>query len=475
VPGLTPGGIFTEKKGRIVSLDQRFADAMGQHLGPDFPMDIGLAVSGGGDSMAMLYLAHNWAHRWGLRLWVCTVNHGLRAEAADEAAMVADECAALGWPHATLRWHWDGTGNKMDAARRGRLEMIDRWRGVLRHVLMAHTRDDLAETFLMRLARGSGVEGLSAMEAVRQVRHSGLRSLDAQEFDGALPQQWERIKGGPGRLGHFAVVRPCLEMSRAELRHYLTVLKGCWVDDPSNDDPSYDRVKMRQALPALAELGLDVATLAATAERMTRARGALQARAVQVWGEIGQEGRSGHATTGEILFVRDGFERTERDTQLRLLAAALQYTASAEYRPRAEPLEALLDRLLGGGGGTLHGCEARMEQGQLRVCREFKAVTETVVPHAAYQLWDGRWRVFASAFRETEGVEIRALGDAGWSQVKDKPEGCPPYHAARSLPALWQGETLLACDALGIGPGAMTRLWPMGREMYGFKAFLMSH
>jgi tRNA(Ile)-lysidine synthase len=73
--------------------------------------------------------------------------------------MVAAECAALGHPHATLRWRWDGQGNLQDAARRARLALIDRWRRGIEHVLMGHTQDDVAETFLMRLARGRGSRG----------------------------------------------------------------------------------------------------------------------------------------------------------------------------------------------------------------------------------------------------------------------------------------------------------------------------
>lgn len=488
-----------------MSLDQRFAEAMGALLGPDFPSDIGLAVSGGGDSMAMLTLAHNWSRVWGVRLWVCTVDHGFRAESAAEAAMVAEECATLGWRHATLRWHWDGSGNKMDAARRGRLALIDTWRGTLRHVLMAHTRDDVAETFLMRLARGSGVEGLSGMRASRRLSLGG-GAAEPAEYDGDLPPRYETIKGGPSRSGSFRVLRPCLAMSRSELRHYLTVIKGRWVEDPSNDDPRYERVKMRQAQEALDGLGLDAGTLAATAERMARAGEALRARAEQVWRGIGQEGRVPHgpqppptkvgphppkvifdtdvvgtdgnrvpkpgSPTGEILFDRTGFERTERDTQMRLLASALQYVATQEYRPRADPLEALLDRLLGGGGGTLHGCEVRMERDQLRVFREYRAVAGLRVPHAQHRLWDGRWRVFCSACRDREGIQIRALGEDGWAQLEERPAAGTPFHSARSLPSLWQGDRLLACDALGVGPGTTTSLWPMGREMQSFAGFM---
>lgn len=454
-----------------MSLDQRFSDAIGQLIGPDFPTAIGLAVSGGGDSMAMLTLAHNWAHRWGVGLWVCTIDHGLRPESAAEAAMVAEECAALGHAHATLRWHWDGQGNKMDAARRGRLRLLDEWRGVLCHVLMAHTRDDVAETFLMRLARGSGVEGLSAMADRRRVTFSG-GSGEPEDFDGDLPQRYACKKGMRVRPGAYEVVRPCLDMTRAELRHYLTVLKGRWVDDPSNDDPTYERVKVRQARCALDDLGLDLDTVAATAHRMARARDALRARAAQIWGEIGTQGRVGCAATGELLLDRAGFEVIERDTQLRLLAAALQWVASREYRPRVDPLGALLDRILGGGGGTLHGAEAVMERDRLRVFREYKAVSALAGPMGQ---WDTRWRVFAQGFRDLPDMQVRALGDAGWQQVATKPADSPPYRSARSLPAIWQGDTVLACDALGVGPGDTTRLQPIGREYASFKGFLLSH
>ena len=454
-----------------VSLDQRFADSMGQLLGPDFPTDIGLAVSGGGDSMAMLTLAHNWAHVWGTRLWVVTVDHGLRPESAEESAFVTEEARALGHPHATLRWHWDGQGNKMDAARRGRLDLIDRWRGTLRHVLMAHTRDDVAETFLLRLKRGSGVEGLSAMAATRPVRHQGLRDLATTDFDGDLPRQWERVKGGPGRPGSFHIVRPCLDMTRAELRHYLTVLRGRWVEDPSNDDPAYDRVKMRQALPVLDGLGLDVATLARTAERMARAQAALRARAVQVWRTVQPETVQRY-WSGDILIDRAGFETIERETQLRLLAAALQFVSTNPYRPRADPLEALLERVLAGGTGTLHGCEVRAEGRHLRILREFRAVAQVQTRVGDHDLWDGRWKVFHN---EMKGLTVRALGEDGWAQCPDRGPDTPAFHAARSLPSIWDGPRLVACDAMGLGPGATTRLWPMGQELLSFEAFLLSH
>ncbi|EPX86833.1 tRNA lysidine(34) synthetase TilS [Salipiger mucosus] len=426
------------------SLEARFAAAMGTLLGPGFPDEIALAVSGGGDSMAMLTLAHNWTRAWGLHLRVVTVDHGFRPGAADEAAMVAEECALLGHDHTTLHWRWDGQGNKMDAARRGRLEAIDAWRGELRHVLMAHTRDDVAETFLMRLARGSGVEGLSAM--------APLRHLPARQ---------------PGAEG-MIVVRPCLDMGREELRHYLRTLKGQWVEDPSNEDPRYDRVRARRLLSTLKEAGIDTATLSATAQRMARAREALRRRALDVWQSIGRS----DPLTGEILFDRDALAGIERDTQLRLLAAALQAVGSAEYRPRAAPLEALLDRLLAGGAGTLHGCEARAGRAWLRIYREYAAVADEVVAAAPGAVWDRRWRL---AGKIPDGLEIRALGEAGWAQSAERPASAPPHAVARAAPALWKGDLLYACPAMCHGPAVDLRLTPLGQEDAGLAAALLSH
>ena len=431
------------------SLDQRFADAMGQLLGPDFPTDIALAVSGGGDSMAMLTLAHNWAHAWGVRLWVVTVDHGLRAESAAEAAMVAEECTLLGHPHAILRWHWDGQGNLMDAARRARLSLIDRWRGGLEHVLMAHTQDDVAETFLMRLKRGSGVEGLSAMRASLTVQpHAGdMHDMDPVDVCWTAQPPMPTQKGGgvSANSNGFRLLRPCLDMTRAELRHYLRTLKGRWVDDPTNEDPTYDRARIRKLLDLLGAEGLGCDTLSDTAHRMSRARQALHARARDVAGRIVTEERLNGLATGALLIDRDGFAETEEDTRLRILAESLRWVASAEYRPRAQALEQLAERLLSGGQGTLHGCDLRCLGNQIRVGREFSAVS---APAGMGQFWEGRWQLYGTS---AKGASLRALGPDGLKQAGGRPEGAPAARLLYPLPAAFMGEVLVACPHLDYG------------------------
>ena len=446
------------------SLDQRFADQMGQLIGPDFPADIGLAVSGGGDSMAMLYLAHNWARVFGVRLWICTVDHGLRTESAAEAAMVAAECKALGWPHTTLKWTgWNGQGNLMAAARLARLRLIDRWRGGIEHVLFAHTMDDVAETFLMRLARGSGVEGLSAMSAKQCVTpHVGGRDALAPDeivTDLLPPIPTRRVAGVPAFSGGFDVIRPLLGERRDALRHYLKVLQGRWVDDPTNEDDRFERARVRKLLVGLNGEGMDVPTLAATAHRMARAQEALQCRVRDVAKDVAKTDQ-----IGDVLLDRDGFAGIERDTQMRLLAGALMWVSSADYRPRAEALTALLDRLLAGGGGTLQGCDCRCDKTRIRVAREYAAVQSNVVQSRGQIMWDNRWLTYCTDSQLT----VRPLGDEGVAQLGADFVRPAPFYALRSVPGVFSNDQLVACSMLGFGDRPRFDLRPKGQTLLNF-------
>jgi len=412
---------------------------MGALLGPDFPADIGLAVSGGGDSMAMLALAHGWARGMGVGLKVVTVDHGLRPQAAAEAAMVATECAALGHKHDILRWHWDGQGNLQAAARQARLDLIGAWRGDLAHVLFAHTSDDQAETVLMRLLRGSGVEGLSGMAAARRV---------------------------PDGAGDWWLLRPLLAEARADLRHYAKTLKMPFVDDPSNDDLRFDRVRARQAMAAL---GLSTDGLAQTAARMARAAEACRARAAEIARRIVTQDRVNGVPTGDLLIDRDALAPVERDSQMRLLAAGLQWVASAPYRPRAQALEALLDRVLGGGGGTLHGVEVIVSAAAIRLAREGAALGDAHYAAHPGLIWDHRWRL---GDMPEDGLTLRPLGPDGWAQRPEKADISAPARAAHAWPALFRGERLVACAPLGLGDPGLIGFRPKGGH---FAQFFESH
>ncbi|ROT99114.1 tRNA lysidine(34) synthetase TilS [Histidinibacterium lentulum] len=387
---------------------------MGALVGPDFPADLGLAVSGGGDSMAMLHLAAPWARVMGIRLRVATVDHGLRAEAAAEAALVADEARGLGLPHDVLRWTWDGQGNLMDAARRARLGLLGRWIGPGGHLAFAHTGDDLAETFLLRLKRGSGVEGLSAM-------------------------------AGRQPVGDWVQLRPLLDVSRADLRHYLRNLRIPFAEDPTNEDPAFDRARIRRLLDALDAEGLTRDTLAATARRLSRAREALEARAE----DVARRAVLRDMPEGTVALDRDAFAAGEPDTRLRLFAAALQFVARADYRPRATALEDALDRLLAGGTVTLHGCMAVARGARLTLFRELEAVAGEAAPADGNALWDDQWTHGPSGNRH---LQVRALGPRGLALIPDADRRGLPAALWHGRPALWDEGRLVAAPDLGHGP-----------------------
>lgn len=198
-------------------LRTRFAAAL-DALAPEGR--IGVAISGGPDSLALLLLTE--AARPGL-VWAATVDHGLRREAADEAAMVVDTCRALSIPHAILRVTVsDDPAGIQAAARKARYAALGDWatRQQVGALATAHHADDQAETILMRLARGAGLSGLAG------IRRS--RPLDAA-------------------LG-VTLIRPLLDWTKTELEEVVAAAGIEPVRDPSNADPRYDRTRARAML-----------------------------------------------------------------------------------------------------------------------------------------------------------------------------------------------------------------------------------
>jgi tRNA(Ile)-lysidine synthase len=397
-------------------------------LGPvDHPL--GLAVSGGGDSVALLLLALD----AGLQVRAVTVDHGLRPEAAAEAAWVSRLCAGLGVPHDILQWRgWDGSGNLQDQARRARLSLIADWARAagLGAVALGHTQDDQAETVLMRLARRAGVDGLSAMTGRRR----------------ALGMIW---------------LRPLLWVSRDDLRADLRARGQAWIEDPSNDMLRFDRVKARQALAHLAPLGMTPAVLAGVADQMRSARTALDHQTEVAARQIARiEG-------GDVVMDRTGFQEQPFEIRRRLLVGALGWVGSADYGPRAASVRALLAAIGAGRGGTLSGCRVTLQRTTLRVAREWQAVRGTAA--APGLLWDRRWLVTGPEFK---GLEVRALGEAGLCAVGDWRRSGLPRATLLASPSVWRDEVLVAAPLVRNAPGWTARLAD-GAD--GFFLSLLSH
>ena len=371
---------------------------------------LGIAVSGGGDSMALLALAADWAVDAGVTLAAATVDHRLRPEAAAEATMVATAAARLGIAHDTLTWTvWDGRGNLQAAARRARHRLLAdwaAWQGI-GHVALAHTLDDQAETVLLRLARGSGVDGLAAMAPVRTE------------------------PGGPVWL------RPLLGIRRAALREVLVHRGMDWVEDPSNADGRFDRVRARELLASGALPGLEPGRLAATAARMAAARQVLAGVACDAAVDLAE------VEHGAVSFARDGFAALPDDTRWRLLAAALRRVSGQVYRPRLDTLRRAEAAALAGGRLTLLGCVVSGGRDRLCITREPAALAGQVAPVPG--AWDGRWQVEGPG---GEDLATEALRPADLARIPDWRAAGIPRGVLLASPAIRRAGTFVAAPLL---------------------------
>ncbi len=278
-----------------------------------------LAVSGGPDSIALMWLAARWrrAMRRGPDLVAVTVDHALRREAAREARQVKRLAKSLGIPHRTLRW----TGKKPAtglpaAAREARYALLfkaARSAGAS-YILTGHTLDDQAETVLMRISRGSGIAGLSAM--ARETMRDG-----------------------------FILARPFLNVPKSRLIATLKKARIDYVEDPTNRDLNFTRPRLRALMPALAEEGCDARNLARLASRLMRANTAL---------ELLVDGAERYLALQDDAAPRPGF-RTEafaalpEEIKVRLLLRAID-RVGCEGRAELGKVEALLSALESAAG-----------------------------------------------------------------------------------------------------------------------------
>ncbi len=404
---------------------------------------IAVGVSGGADSLALALLLHRWATPRGGRITALTVDHRLRPESAAEARRVSRLLRPLGIAHRTLRSEAPApAGNLQAEARRLRHRLLEDWcaRNAVLHLALAHHLEDQAETLLLRLGRGSGLDGLAAMPAA-------------------------------ATRAQVQILRPLLCLSKARLIALLEARRLHWIDDPSNREARHARVRMRALAPALAAEGLSGPRLAATAGHLGRARQALDRALADLLLAAVRIHPAGYAEldSGRLAAAPD-------ELALRGLARLLMSVGGLDYPPRLAHLERLLARLRAGSdtgvgkGLTLGGCRilrraGRSQPPRLLVVREARRLCALRLAPGSGTLWDGRFKIALGGQGRVQGpmrgrgspLDLAALGQDGWAELRagsgraalSALEAAVPAAARASLPALRDARGLVAVPHLG--------------------------
>lgn len=385
------------------------------------PRRLLLAVSGGADSMALMRLAGLLKSSGAADVRVATVDHGLRREARLEAEMVGREAGALGLAHSTLAWTGEKpTSGVQAAAREARYRLlIANALAIGADALMtAHTADDQAETVLMRLARGSGPRGLSGMAAETQIAAGA-----------SLPVR---------------LLRPLLGFRRASLRAYLHEQGAVFVDDPSNEDFAYERVRVRSLLGRLETAGeLGVGALLQTAAACSDAARRLEAVENERFAAAG--GRF------DILGGASLDASIASPIEAALAARIIQAVGGGPYAPNAASAADALERALAGRPATLGGAILAMREGRLHFQREpagilgragVAGLAPIVLSPGERALWDGRF-IIANTF--DRAATLRPLGSRAQTLAASKVEEA----ALAAAPSLWIDDRLVAFPGEG--------------------------
>ncbi len=384
---------------------------------------VAVAVSGGSDSMALALLAAAWGRNQGQRIVGLCVDHGLRPDSAPEADQVAGWLTSRKIENHILRWTgpFPATGIQ-SAAREARYALMTdfcREKGI-GALLLGHQMEDQAETLLMRLSKGSGLDGLSA------------------------------IRQSAGR-GDIRLLRPLLKFERHRLRDFLIEVGQEWIEDPSNDNPKFTRTHLGPILKGLQKLpGTEPDALNRSAKRLGRAADALTQLTEDHFHKICRMSPFGFIELSDL-----DLRNCPEEIGLRLLSRSVSLVSGQEKPVKLSSLEKLYDRCLVQNSSiseTLSGCEIFRVGEVWTICREAgrEDLPENGIGSNRGFLWDGRYQVtdLMPGLPVDKPLKVRRIGADGWQYLKNaglsRSELKLPAKVRNTLPAIWSEDQLVA-------------------------------
>ena len=331
---------------------------------------IALAVSGGPDSLALMFIAKLWADAANKRVIALTVNHQLRHEAHDEAVFVSQYCQKINVEHHILVWEHNSSikSNVQASARSARYDLMTKWcsENNVRTVLTAHHADDQIENFLIRLQRGSGLFGLATnnINLYRNIR----------------------------------ILRPLFNINKSELLHYLKQNNIKWVEDVSNTDPKYLRTNIRRwidLMPQELDQALFKQRILLSQKHLRDAGDYLQ----KIFSSMLKKHTTIHPT-GYATYSMD--HETDPFIHKMILSHLLINISGDIAEPRGASIDRLYDKLVSNTvvKSTLHGCIIIAKtSSNILICREFGKTPPSPCPMHCNIKWDNRWR---TAYNDTQ-------------------------------------------------------------------------
>ncbi len=361
---------------------------------------IALAVSGGSDSTALMLLVSNWHGK----VTILTVDHQLRPDSRKDAEQTRQWANRLGLDCEILTWqHDEPTSRIQEKARLARYGLMTDWcrENAVPALVTAHTRNDQLETFAMRLNRASGVKGLGAMAP-----KSSMNSID--------------------------IIRPLLDVSRQELQDYLKANYHGWLDDPSNYNRVFERVRIRQDKPFLP----DGKIIALTAKRLRRANEALEMETSNKMAQLVKA-----STAGYCLIEREGFDSLADEFSLRILQRCIEWAGGGcEYLSMAaiEQLGKWASNEQG-SARTLGGTRITRRKDHFVIGREAGRISSKIeIASSGTAIWDGRFEI------TNNSAKIVTIAKTGNNAPRPDSSNLPhlPHFVHCALPAVYKNAQL---------------------------------
>ena len=327
--------------------------------------NISVAVSGGIDSMALMLILDLWCKNNNTNLTAITVDHKLREESTNEAIYVNSLCKEKNIKHVILTWEGEKPDHNIELiARENRYKLISNYckNNKIDYVFIAHHLQDQAETFLIRLFRGSGIDGLSSMKKI--VENYNLK-----------------------------IIRPFLNIEKEDLRQYLLENKIEWIEDESNNDEKYLRNKIRLFLNSFENRDDIIKRIDFAVNQINDCK-------------------------GTCILNKHFLLQEDENIILKILAQISMIVSGNKYKPRLEKLRRLLDTIQNEDKikYTFYGCVFESYNNDIMVYREYNSIKEDVdLIYNQEVIWDNRFKIILT--KNISGLKVGCIKMGDFNKI----------------------------------------------------------